>query len=431
MKPHRRIPLTVEQLEKRDCPALSIIQAPGLLEIQGTPTGPLSITEPAAGQIQIVDNLRNLGTFSANGNLILNLTRHPDLVTIDLMTNRFAGNILISLGLGDPAGHAVSVVDGTLGGSLTVVGGSGAENVDLGGGGGALTAQGPVSVTGANLGPGETLSLFSNSTLSGNLSTALLGTLSLAGTVAGNLSVADAGTTHALVVDIDGSVGKSVSVTGTNLDDSFTLSTVGAGTGIIGGTLSVNLGSSTGPTGDVIDLGANTTVNGNTTLTSAGGPVGGLYTVDGTITANLSVNMGVSGPAASAQDNLLTFGSTAVVYGNMQVTAGNGDNDLTGFMGTVYGQLSITMGNGNDSISVTNAPAGTFYLNLGNGNNSVTLTPAAASNWTINFNFGTGSNSLTLAGTASTLFGSLNSQAPGTNTFTQDAWSNMLSFFNF
>ncbi len=286
-------------------------------------------------------------------------------------------------------------------------------------------------MTGANLGPGETLSLFSNSTLSGNLSTALLGTLSLAGTVAGNLSVADAGTTHALVVDIDGSVGKSVSVTGTNLDDSFTLSTVGAGTGIIGGTLSVNLGSSTGPTGDVIDLGANTTVNGNTTLTSAGGPVGGLYTVDGTITANLSVNMGVSGPAASAQDNLLTFGSTAVVYGNMQVTAGNGDNDLTGFMGTVYGQLSITMGNGNDSISVTNAPAGTFYLNLGNGNNSVTLTPAAASNWTINFNFGTGSNSLTLAGTASTLFGSLNSQAPGTNTFTQDAWSNMLSFFNF
>lgn len=303
MNTSRRIRLALEELEKRDCPALTISVVPGTLLIQGTPTGPLAITEPAPGKIQVTDNSRNLGTYSANGNLIVNLARFPSSVGVDLMGNRFGGNVLLNLGLGGPPGSdTVSVADGTVGGSLTILSGSGEENLELGETVGGVTAPltvgGPVSVTGRAAGnnstPGDVLTLFSGSTLSGTLSTAFIDTLELFGNVAGNLYATDPGSYHSLTVGIFGSVGKNVAVTGSSLDDSFTLE---APTGLIGGNLSVNLGSSTGPIGDNIDLEALTVVNGNATLTSAGGPVGGLYTIDGTVNGNLSVNMGVSGPA--------------------------------------------------------------------------------------------------------------------------------------
>jgi len=436
-----RLRPVLEELEKRDCPALTLSVVSGTLLIQGTPTGPLAITEPAPGKIQVTDNSRNLGTFSVNENLIVNLASYPSTVGINLNGNRFGGNILMNLGLGGPpGGDTVSIAGGSLGGSLTILNGSGAENLFLGATTGGvsspLSVGGPVSVTGRASGGtttgGKTLDLFSGSTLAGNLSTALIDSLTLNGNVAGNLSVTDPGSYHALDVVVNGTVGKNANVTDSNLDDEFILASP---SGQIGGNLSVNLGTSTGPTGDVIDLQTGTIVNGITTLTSAGGPVGGLFTVDGTINGNLTVNMGISGPAP-LQDNFFTFAGT--VFGNMQVTAGNGDNDLTNFTGTVFGNLSISMGNGNDSITVTNSPFGTFSLNAGNGSDSITLgTPAAASgNWTINFNFGTGSNTLTLGdGTSAStgnLFGYLNSQAnPLANTFNQGGWSNYLYYSHF
>lgn len=116
--------------------------------------------------------------------------------------------------------------------------------------------------------------------------------------------------------------------------------------------------------------------------------------------------MGVSGPAASFQANYLMFSGT--VNGNMQVTAGNGDNDLDGllgqgFTGTVTGNVSFYLGNGNDTVTITNAPLGKLTWISGNGSDSVQLgeaaTPTAPGQvWNVYVRFGTGSDTLTLGG---------------------------------
>jgi len=424
MKTSRRILLAVEQLEQRDCPALTISVIPGTLVIQGTPAGALAINGTATpGQIQVVDNGRTLGTYSGAGNLIVNLASEPSTVAIDVNPSAVAGqkiggNILLSLGLGGPSIDPVSIADGTIGGTLTILNGSGQENLELGRTIGGVTAPltvgGSVSAVGrVSGGPtGDSLTLFPGTTVKGNLSTTQIDNVTLEATstptlstVAGNLSVNDAGANIGLDVTINGVVGKNVSVTGTQLDDTFTLGQVGGAGGTIGGSLSVNLQAGNGPVGDVISLGGGTVVNGNTTLTSAGGPSGGLYEIMGTVNGNLTVNMGTSGSAASGLNNVLLF--QGMVFGHMQVTAGNGDNDLgdnvTPFSGTVFGNLSFNLGHGNDTAVITNAPFGTLNWFSGNGmdllqlGEALTPTPPGLV-WNVNVHFGTGSDTLSLNG---------------------------------
>src|SRR5206468_979790 len=77
-------------------------------------------------------------------------------------------------------------------------------------------------------------------------------------------------------------------------------------------------------------------------------------------------------------NNLVEFGSQGSVGGNVNVTAGNGNNDfsntvLGGFAGNIGGSLSFNLGNGNDSASVSSPVGGLFSWRSGNGADSVQL----------------------------------------------------------
>src|SRR6516165_1392177 len=120
---HRRPPrLYLEQFEPRDCPSLALTLSGGSLYISGTPTGAVSVTEPAANRLTVTDNGHSLGTYAVSGNLQMSLTNHLSTVTVDLGGNTFTGNMLLSLGNGGTNNintsltPPVTVQHGTVGG---------------------------------------------------------------------------------------------------------------------------------------------------------------------------------------------------------------------------------------------------------------------------------------------------------------------------
>jgi hypothetical protein len=413
MKPVRRRPthLSLERLEQRDCPSLTVTLYNGSLNISGAPAGALMVTETTPGKLTVTDNAHSLGTYSVGGDLRLNLTRHPSTVTVDLGGNTFTGSVLISLGNGGTTTlpPAVTVQRGTVGGNVSFFGGNGTETENIGGPAlapiplnvrGYVQAVGKVSGGGV-AGPGDTLFVGPGSTVGGDVSTVQIDNVAVGQpnlaltTVGGNVSVNDSGSGAALIVNIFGNVGKSVSVTGTSFEDAFVLQQASAGVGgnITGG-LNVNLGPG-GTAGDSFLLDTGTTVGGNVTLTTAGAPnvaPPGGFTINGTVNGSLTANLG-------AGNDSLTFSTTGSVLGNLNITGGNGNDTVTA-AGAVAGNLSFTFGSGNDSVTIGNAPGGVLNWSSGNGNDSVTFGNATnvPGAWNVHMRFGTGNDTLTLAG---------------------------------
>ncbi len=431
MQPLRRARLSLEPLGPRDCPSLSVTLFGGSLLVGGTPAGALRVTEPGPGQLTVTDNGHPLGTFAVTRDLFLALNSHPNAVTVDLGGHAFAGNVLVSLGAGDPAGHPVAVQDGTVGGNVTFLGGSGVEAEGVGS---LMLPPAPLAVRGTvqavgnasrggPAGPGNTLLLGPGSSVGGDVTTVridgvtvgLLGQ-ALPATVAGNLNVNDAGSGTALTVNLLGNVGKGVSVTGTAFEDLFVLRPASPGVGgNVAGDLSVNLGPG-GPTGDSFQLGPGSTVGGNALLATLGTPAvrpPGGFLVDSTFQGSLTVNLG-------ADTNVLAFEPAASVAGNLTVTGGGGDDTVV-VVGTVGGNLSFGLGNGNDSVTAFSAPGGQLRWAGGDGNDVLTLAPPAAGTaWNVNVLFGSGADSFTLAGAGGFVSGSVNGGG-GSNVFTQGA----------
>jgi hypothetical protein len=427
MKPVRRpARLSLERLEARDCPSLTVTLFGGSLLVRGAPAGVFSLTEPSPGRLTVSDNGHSLGTYAVTGDLFLSLTSHPHTVTVDFGGNTFPGNVLVSLGNGGQAIHPVSVQNGTVGGNVTFLGGSGEEAEDIGG---TLSSPGPLAVRGAVQAVGKA----SGSGLIGN-SFFVVGTGSSVGgdvsitrianvgvglpflpltTVGGNLTINDAGSGTPLLVNLFGDVGKSVSVTGTNPADSFILGPTGPG---VGGNVLGNMFLDLGDAGGA-GLQAGSTVGGSATLSTHGvaptvGPPGG-FTVAGTVNGSLTVNLGDA-------PNSLAYGATASVGGNLSVTGGGG-NDTVAIAGTVGGGLSFQFGNGSDSVTVSSAPGGPLRWASGNGNTVLTLAPTAAgSSWNVSVRFGSGDDSFTLAGAGGFISGLVDGGG-GSNVFTQGA----------
>ena len=94
----------------------------GTLFVSGTPTGPLSLTEPSAGKLTVSDNGHNLGTYAVTGNLLLNQVGTGVQVTEHIVngTNCSDATLLLSLdGSGNLVYHFDDVGDGTGDGLLT------------------------------------------------------------------------------------------------------------------------------------------------------------------------------------------------------------------------------------------------------------------------------------------------------------------------
>jgi hypothetical protein len=435
MSPARRRParLFLERLEQRDCPSLTVTLFGGSLNVSGSPTGALAVTEATPGKLTVMDGTHSLGTYGVGGDLRLSLTNHPSTITVDLGGNTFTGNILISLGNGGTTTlpPEVSVQRGTVGGNVTFLGGNGTETENIGGPAlapipvvvrGSVQATGKVS-GGGDAGPGDTLFIGPGSSVGGDVTTTQIDNVAVGQpalaltTVGGNVNVNDSGSGAALTVNIFGNVNKSVSVTGTSFEDNFVLQQASAGVGgNVLGNLYVDLGAG-GTLGDSFLLDTGTTVGGSATLSTRGAPAvaaPGGFTVNGTVNGSLTANLGEG-------NDSFAFNAAASVAGNLSVTGGNGNNTVTA-AGAVGGNLSFTFGSGNDSVTVTSAPGGQLRWTSGNGNDSLTLAPTAASAFNVNVHFGTGDDSLTLAGTASTLSGLVDGGG-GTNVFTQDGWT--------
>ncbi len=473
MRLTRRQCLILEQLEDRLTPSLTLSYAAGSLTISGTPTGAgapgLAITGLANGTLQVMDGSRFLGDFNVTNNLNLNLNSHPSFISMNLTAlpgSRFNGNVNMSLGIGNTNTTLLKPVflyGGTIGGNVTITGGSGDEAIELGVTPGLafslLNVGGSVSMTGRAVAPFPALSTFPTavelapgSNVGGNITTTQVATVNVGtdilvsgiglSTVGGSVTANDATGAAALFMDIAGAVGKNVSFTGlghadfVGNGDSFLLNPGGtAGGGVINGNLTVNLGNNSVPgpfiNVELDDDGTNPfVVNGNVNVSSTGASsdsitFGLTAGVQNQINGSVNLNLG------SGADSI-TVDHTSI-SGNVSISAGNGNDtvNVTSNAG-LFGALAFQLGNGNSSITVSSAPFGLFSLTAGNGANSITLTPAVAGNWTVNWLFGTGSNTVTLGGTASTIFGSIVSQAnPLANTFTQDGWSNQLSTFQF
>ncbi len=457
MKHNLTCRLLLERLETRDCPSLTVTSYFGNLTVTGTPTGALMLQETSPDQFHITDGATNKGTFAGIDNIRVNLTRHADTVDIDVDGNRLGGNLSINLGNGDTTGisHPVSVyssvANGSVGGSITFLNGSGTETLNIGkptngaaftlAVGGSVTAVGRKS-GGGNFGIGDTLFINPGSSVGGDLTTSQIDTVDIGelggvATINGNVTIGDGGSGTFLAVEIFGNINHNVTVTGTVFDDVFSLQQANAvpgGGGLIGGNLNVNFGLGAA-LGNFLLLDVGTIVGGSATLSTQGGNANDAFIDNGTVSGDLIANMGDG-------NNSFSFSATAVVNGNMRINGGNGANDLTSFDGIVNGNLIIHLGNGANTAVFTNAPAGQLIWTSGNGNNSLTLGDAATTTsqaWDIMVGFGNGNDTLALgttgAGTIQTLNGLVSdSGAQTTNTLTQsDNWlfGGKLAFINF
>src|SRR5262245_8950680 len=93
-----RARLCVEQLEARDCPALTLKLIAGSLYVCGVPTGVLSITETGANLFKVQSGATPIGTFLVPGNIQVKLTNRPDDVNVQLNATGLGGNLLMDLG---------------------------------------------------------------------------------------------------------------------------------------------------------------------------------------------------------------------------------------------------------------------------------------------------------------------------------------------
>ena len=133
----------IEQLEDRFCPALTASLRGTTLLISGTAdNGSIRVVQDAttAGTIQVLDGDTAVGEspFTGVRNVRLNLTSADDNVTIDFGGQTLSGSVTANLGGG---ANQLSVVNGTLGGRLSVSAGDGDDTVTLGDGTTALSLK--------------------------------------------------------------------------------------------------------------------------------------------------------------------------------------------------------------------------------------------------------------------------------------------------
>jgi hypothetical protein len=366
----------LEALEQRWVPA-AVRDVAGLLLISN-PQGALTVTVTSSPGVVNVQDSSGAGTFTGVGTLIsITGTNGNDSIAFRGGSG-FNGNLLINTQNGN---DAVSVT-GPVGGYVTILTGVGSDSTSLSGRIGSNLTY--FHRSGAN-----TVTITGATTVGGEASLSLLGTLAINSslTVGGNLSISG-NPTSGTPLNVHGAgnltVNKSLYVTGSNGANSFSLTGVLKVTGNAifnfyaagGGSLNLSgvapgsfiggsLHYSGGAGGDSLSLGDNLTVGGD---------------------AILFLGNGVG-----------TFTSTVAdtINGNLEITTGNGNNAFT-VAGTVAGFETIKVGNGTDNVTVDNAPGGLFTFQGGNGTDALTLGAGTTQFFNVYLSFGTGTSTLNL-----------------------------------
>jgi hypothetical protein len=393
------------------------------------------LTETTPNSFQVKDGGSILGTFASISNVHLDLTNHQNKsVNVDLNGNTLAGNLFINEGTGDTtssAAHATGIFGGHIGGSLTVVGGSGEEEVAPGL---QVTNSAPFAVPmGLSVGGDISFSARSNPSplvsnfldtgvlfgaaaptvlVGGGIRTTFVDSVSIGQntTIGRNIGYTAASGKGGGSLDSAGTVGGSVQATFGNgaVGNTFELMS----TGNIGGSLLTRMGN--GPAGVFLQAGSKI---GSTTNVSSGSG-SDFYIIAGQILGNATFNAGQGTDSINVE-------AASEVLGNLSVSDGNG-KDTIKLDGIVNGSMNIGLGNGNDTVTIGNAPGGLLSWRSGNGNDSVTFgdfSNSAGGNWNVQMHFGSGNDTLVLAGngtvaTPNALSGFIDmGGAPGVNSF--------------
>lgn len=335
--------LNLQRLEDRSVPAVTASVVHGSLIIKGDATAAssnIAVTakdtngDGVADTFTVTDGSTAVGSFGGvTKEVTLRLSNADDTVSIDLGGLKTPRGLSVALGKG---ANTLTVADGTVQGSLAVLGGSGADAVTLGGAAG-LTVNGNALI---DLGGGDsdvlqlTGATFNRYLLAYSAETV---TLDAHSTVARGFGVfgGSAGTT----VKLDGTVQGDVAVAG------------GFGRHATGGN-TLNL------TG---------TVNGGVAFFGGGGS--DTLNVTGNVGGSLFAYLG-------GGDDTATVGGT--VTGNLVLDGGAGNDALT-VSGTVGQRTFITGGAGDDTVAITATAklTGAAFVGLGAGNDKLTVDDAA------------------------------------------------------
>jgi hypothetical protein len=419
----------LDTLEDRVCPSLTLQTVGPDLAIRGTPATSLSgltITGVGGANFDVMDGVKDLGTYTIDRNLTLDLRHYNSPITLNLNGQALPGNITFDFGAGNvfSASRPISIIStaqgGTIGGSVKLVGGSGDETLNIGGPGGLfpVSVLGNVTFSGRN-GHGEnnnTLAIFDGTSVGGNVTASLVSNILIgqsggAGAFIGNnLSVYDAGARSEMALSINqGSlVAGRVWVIGTSQfnqrGDRFIVESGAA----VNGKLTANLGSKA----NLWQLGG--TFNSSVLLYGGGGPQPNGGSALNTI--ELDNGAGSLGKFNGSVTAIIGGGSTAFVFnagtvitGNLNLAFGNGTHDLGGgslggvFAGSVNGNITISLGSGLNTGVIDTAPGRSLLWNSGAGVTNLTLGSAQApanTFWRVNLHFGVGTNTLTLDPTA-------------------------------
>jgi hypothetical protein len=426
--------LTLERLEPRDCPALDVFYAGGNLFILGRPVSNslvpgdgLNITATSAtGAVSVTETddsgnlVANYGTYTVRHNLYIGLTDYNTNINVDTSGNRLYANLIVNLGLGDitPLPIAVNPVSiyssdptnpGSIAGNVTVFNGSGIEYLSVGsnaelpptGAGfeidGDLNVSFPRRIDDSPGNTGDTLIVTGPASIRGDVNTTGVDNVQVGDpntdesvTIGGNLTVNNALALNHTEAGIYGSVAGNVSVVGSNTSDVSNPNRVEIGSGNVtvqvGGNVTLDQTEGSSST----YFGAGSTIQNN--LSYSGNVGTDVVTLNGAVLGDAAITVG-------GGDNVVSASDSASFTGNLQITAGNGNNDLSVFDPAIAGDLNLTLGNGNDTFgfggSMTN---GTLTSNTGNGNDSITLTNATGP-FALNANLGAGVNTLSFDGT--------------------------------
>ncbi len=340
MKTQHQARLSLEQLEDRSCPTVSISLQGTALQVSGSPIhGSITIQEVQTNGYDVYDGnvLLNPGgrPYAAAGGILLqNLTGPGSPITINLGGLATGGNISANLGSGN---NNLTVENGSLSGMLAVSG-KGNDFVELGGNLGSLQVAKDVTI---DL-PGTTgLQVDANATLSQSLTVLALTNLNL---VAGSQIVGSfAGVSRA--------AGATFILAG-NVEHTVTVS-------MFGNNSTVNLSGTEGKPG---------TVGVTTTL----GLVGGNSKVNFTGTSNGGFWVNLRGGS-----NSVTVAGGSSIHGGATIDLGNGASNNLVFNGAVTKAASgmgllVTGSGASDSVTLGSSTTTGTQANIG-GNALVEL----------------------------------------------------------
>jgi hypothetical protein len=340
MKTQHNLRLSLQPLEDRSVPSVTASVVNGSLIVKGDATAASNVAitasdtngDKVADTFAVTDGGKSIGTFSGvTKDVTLRLSNNDDTVSIDLGGLSTPRGLSVSMAKGT---NTLTIADGTVSGALNVNGGSGADNVTLGGTTG-LTVKSNAAL---DLGAGTDGVQLTDATFSRNLLVASAETVTL-----------DAKSTVARdFAAFGGSAGTTVNVAGT-----------------VKGSVAVAGGFGRNAGGDTLDLTG--TVSRDVAFFGGGGS--DTLTVTGKVGGSLFADLG-------SGDDTASVGGT--VTGSLNLAGGAGNDTLT-VSGKVGKRTFIDGGAGNDTVAITATASlgGNAVVSLGAGNDKLTVDPVA------------------------------------------------------